>query len=775
MIKMNPLINRFYDMGFSIIPTGQDKRPVIQWKEYITRRATLPELNAWFVNGNNPAVICGEISNNLVIIDCDDPHVSELLQIETLTVKTPSGGKHLYVYSKTMPDKQQAYRGYALDIQANKAYALMPGAKTDKGEYIIIKDVPIKSFENIIEYLDTKLTPIHEERETDLQSFKKKVGTDIISKWVKFEVEGHNYKQGKCPFHGDNDPSFTVYDSGYNCFGCGEHGDVIDFVMKIERIDFKAAINMIADIVGFKPPELKGSSLNPEMRSKYLVTDLANSERFVFMYKEQIIFVSEWQKWLNWNGKIWEEQPDESMYQHAQKTVMQMYKTIPLISNEYDRREFAESVPKCESVAKIKGMLELSKAYLLEKSESFDKDSMCFVVDNGVINLNTLTLEPHDRARKVTKMSHIVYDPNAKCPKWEADIDKAFKGNKETIRFYQKAIGYSMTGSMKEQCFFIQWGNGANLKSTLTDVTSYIMGDYSQEMSIETIQSKDRNNQGACPELAILAGARFVRTGENNDKFKLSEGLIKQMTAGNDGKITCRKLYENDSSYMAEFKLWIATNHKPQIKGTDYAIWRRVKMIPFTYTITEAEKIPDYHKIIIAEESSGVLNWMLEGVRLWKLEGLGTCPDVEEATTKFRTENDTIQQFINECCDMRGNFTVPSQELYKAYLTFCEELGEPYLTQRDLKTKLEEKGFNHKKGRRTNEYCGLKMKSENTNSNESVEDCGGKNPKSPKEDFLREGMFFGSTNLHTKTTHIENTHNIHTIYYYEHGKKYIPT
>jgi len=132
---MNPLINRFYDMGFLIIPTGADKKPLIQWKDYQTRRATLPELTTWFSNGNNPAVICGAISDNLVIIDCDDPHVSNLLQIDTFTVRTPSGGIHLYTKSKVIPEKQQAYRGYALDIQADKSYALLPGSKTDKGEY----------------------------------------------------------------------------------------------------------------------------------------------------------------------------------------------------------------------------------------------------------------------------------------------------------------------------------------------------------------------------------------------------------------------------------------------------------------------------------------------------------------------------------------------------------------------------------------------------------------------------------------------------------------
>jgi len=133
-------------------------------------------------------------------------------------------------------------------------------------------------------------------------------------------------------------------------------------------------------------------------------------------------------------------------------------------------------------------------------------------------------------------------------------------------------------------------------------------------------------------------------------------------------------------------------------------------MIPFTYTITESEKIPDYHKIIISEEAAGVLNWMLEGVKLWKEEGLGSCPDVEEATNKFRTENDTIQQFINECCDVRGNFTVPSQELYNAYFGFCDELGELHLTKQEFKGKIEEKGFEHKKGMKTKSYIGLRLK-----------------------------------------------------------------
>lgn len=486
------------------------------------------------------------------------------------------------------------------------------------------------------------------------------------------------------------------------------------------------------------------------LRSKYLVTDLANAERFVKKYKGDVLFISAWQKWVVWNGKVWEVMPLESMHELAHAVIMGMYNEIPTIRDDNNRAFFAKNVPKCESGVKIEGMLGESKPYLLEKPENFDTNQMMFVVSNGVLNLETLQLEPHDKQRRVMKMSNIVYEPTAKCPKWDDTLLKAFRGNQETIRFFQKACGYSMSGSQKEQCMFIQWGEGANMKSTTQEVISYIMGSYSQEMAISTIQEKDRNNHGANPELAVLAGSRFVRTGENNESFKLSEGLIKQITSGNDGKITCRKLYENDSSFIVEFKLWVSTNHKPQIKGTDYAIWRRVRLIPYLYTVPINERIQDYHKVIIKEESSGILNWMLEGLRLWKLEGLGTCPEVEEATNAFRVENDTIQRFINECCDVRGNYSVGSQQLYDVYVNdFCIENGEQPLQTPRFKEKLEEKGFKQTRKNKGILYIGIKIKGEYDMAGLNVYDRVGEKHNLPKNDVPREFRLNAYTVLHT--------------------------
>jgi hypothetical protein len=253
---MNDILKRFYDTGFSLFPVGQGKRPLIPWEGYKHKRADWVTIQGWgnMYHACNWAVVCGAVSGGLTILDCDDPKIVDLLRIDTLTVQTPSGGRHLYVRSNKIPEKEQAHKGYALDVQGERSYALIPPSTSDQGVYTIVKDVPIKEYEDIISYIDGKLVAISENRGREIDRFKQDVGTGLIESWVSKKGVGHNYWMGICPFHADSDPSFTVYDNGYYCFGCGEHGDVIDFVMKNERLDFKSALKRLSELSGVPVP-----------------------------------------------------------------------------------------------------------------------------------------------------------------------------------------------------------------------------------------------------------------------------------------------------------------------------------------------------------------------------------------------------------------------------------------------------------------------------------------------------------------------------------------
>ena len=143
----------------------------------------------------------------------------------------------------------------------------------------------------------------------------------------------------------------------------------------------------------------------------------------------------------------------------------------------------------------------------------------------------------------------------------------------------------ALTGSTAEQCAFFLYGTGRNGKSTFIDVIRELFGDYARNIQPETIMV--RNNNAINSDIARLKGARLVTTVEPNEGLKLNEGLLKQLTGGDI--ITARKLYAEEFEFKAEFKLWMATNHKPIIRGTDLGIWRRVHMIPFTVVIPENE------------------------------------------------------------------------------------------------------------------------------------------------------------------------------------------
>jgi len=266
--------DRWIDEGFQLIPLNSQCHPLKSWKEAMEERPEREKLRKELKMTRNAAVVCGRVSGNLVVLDCDDPRIAEKLELETLTVRTPSSGLHLYVRSQRVPEKKQGYNEYALDVQGERSYAIAPPSERKgvegkpDGRYEIVKDLPIREFEDILEYLDEKLPPITEEREINVERFKDEIGTEILKEWVTPECSGHGYWQGRCPFHNERNPSFTVYRDGYYCYGCGRHGDIIAFVMEHESVGFREAIQILSEKTGVPPPTATKKSRKEKRQNK---------------------------------------------------------------------------------------------------------------------------------------------------------------------------------------------------------------------------------------------------------------------------------------------------------------------------------------------------------------------------------------------------------------------------------------------------------------------------------------------------------------------------
>ena len=255
---------------------------------------------------------------------------------------------------------------------------------------------------------------------------------------------------------------------------------------------------------------------------------------------------------------------------------------------------------------------------------------------------------------------------------WLEFLDQIFDGDQDLIDYLQRAIGYSLSGSTVEQMMFILYGNGRNGKSVFLDVIKEIFGSYTLNIQPQTIMVKAMSG-GANSDIARLQGARLVTTTEPNDGMRFDEGLVKQITGGDE--ITARFLYGDEFDFKPELKLWMATNHKPIIRGTDDGIWRRMAIIPFKV------QIPKYavDKQLTAKlkrELKAILNWAVEGYQMWQAIGLAEPKTVAEQRDSYRKEMDPVEAFIEERCIRDADEREKSSELYQSYKEWATSNGE---------------------------------------------------------------------------------------------------
>jgi putative DNA primase/helicase len=262
------------------------------------------------------------------------------------------------------------------------------------------------------------------------------------------------------------------------------------------------------------------------------------------------------------------------------------------------------------------------------------------------------------------------------------------RGNQDLIEFLQRAVGYSLTGDVSEQCLFLLYGTGANGKSVFVKTAGRLLGEYATVTPFETLLV--RRGEGPRDDIADLRGARFVSAIEAEEGQRLAESLVKALTG--DDRIKARFLYSEFFSFEPSFKLWLAANHQPIIRGTDLAIWRRIRLVPFTVTIPEGEQNPHLAEGLV-EELPGILNWALAGCLEWQRDGLHQPDEVRQATALYRQESDPLAEFLGECCVVEDGRKSRFGELFSAYQRWAEANSEKPLSNRAFADRLTERGF----------------------------------------------------------------------------------
>ena len=431
--------------------------------------------------------------------------------------------------------------------------------------------------------------------------------------------------------------------------------------------------------------------INELENGKIQFTDTTNAERLMREHGEKIRYMPAWKKWLVWNGSYWEiDEGDAMVSGFALETIRNIHREMLKTSDHRERIEIEKFAMMSENGRRRKSCVEMASLIksLHVKSENLDNNPWLINCRNGTVNILTGEFAEHNQLDMITKIANVDYDPQADCPQWKQFIREIMDYKTELINFLQTASGWAITGDTREQTMFILFGSGANGKSTFLNTIMALLGDYAIATPTETFMRKTGDQ--ITNDIARLRGTRFVTTTEAEQGKRLSEPLIKKIT-GND-QMTARFLYGEFFNFKPTFKIFMATNHKPVIKGTDYGIWRRIKLIPFTTRIPVEKQDKELEEKLI-KEASGILNWLLEGVANWKREGLVAPDAVLNATDEYRGEMDVIGNFIKERCTANAGVSIRIRELYKAYSDWCDDNNEHPVSERFFSMRLKDMGY----------------------------------------------------------------------------------
>jgi len=441
----------------------------------------------------------------------------------------------------------------------------------------------------------------------------------------------------------------------------------------------------IADFLSWVRPNMR------EQRRHYMRTDLGNSERFVDAHRDRVLWCPARKSSLCWDGKryAWDERGEAVKLAHA--TARSIFHEAADTEDEDEQKAIAKWALASQNESRINAMLSQARPYLAVGMEELDRDPWLINCQNGTLDLRTGKLKDHDPADRITKIVPVDYDPDAPAPRFKRFLKEALVDD-AVIKFVKRYSGYTLTGITRERLLAILYGFGKNGKTTLVELLHEVLGDYARNTDVETLLIK--KYQGVGNDVAALKGARFVSAAEVEKGRRLAESKVKQLT-GRD-TVTARFLFGENFDFKPEFKLWLSTNNKPVIQGTDDAIWDRIRLIPFTQRFDGHKadpKLPDK----LRHEIAGVFAWMVEGCLEWQEHGLQEPKTVTEATKQYREEMDTLASFLDEVCVMGPHHRVLAEKLYQRYAMWCDDSGERKDPKKAFVARLEERGFERRR------------------------------------------------------------------------------
>lgn len=410
----------------------------------------------------------------------------------------------------------------------------------------------------------------------------------------------------------------------------------------------------------------------------YAWTDVGNKERLLRHWVGLIRYDAAL-GWHVWNERVWCGDVGAGVVRHRiEQVLVAMGKIVPsIVAGDEDLlKKWKVFCTKSASARMVRNVLDLAEAdpRVRTLSESWDADPWALNCANGLLDLRTGELRPHDPEALASSIANVVYDPDAQCPTWMACLER-WQPAQEVRDFLRRHAGYCLTGITSEQMVVFHHGDGGNGKSKYTGTLEKLLGGYARRIHFNALTDEKRGGGQATPELARLAGARLAISSEIVEGRALDEAALKDMTGGD--KVVARFLNQNPFEYYPQFKMVLYGNHKPRIKSQDEGIWRRLAQVPWDVKIPDEEKDPDLDKKLAAE-LPGILAWAVRGCLEWQRIGLAPPKLVQDASAAYREDENQIAAFVADCCVLQEGAWASSARLRAAYETWCKDVGEKY-------------------------------------------------------------------------------------------------
>jgi putative DNA primase/helicase len=447
--------------------------------------------------------------------------------------------------------------------------------------------------------------------------------------------------------------------------------------------------------------------LDPEAERPPEFTDEALALEFARTHSENLRYVAEWGKWLLWTGDHWRF--DDSLQVFNLSRHICRKASAKALSDLLPRlaRRVACALASAKTVSAVE-RLARSDRRLAATVDQWDRDPALLNTPDGVVDLRTGVLRPHERTDHCTKITAVgPAAPGTPCPMWMHFHQRVTNGDQDLIAFLRRMAGYALTGFTKEHALFFAYGTGRNGKGVFTNTLTGIMGTYAAVASMETFTASKTPQHPT--DLAMLRGARLVTAQETEEGRQWAESKIKTLTGGDP--VTARFMKKDFFTYQPQFKLLIAGNHKPGIRGVDEAIKARLNLIHFKVTIPPEERdrdLPDKLKT----EWAAILRWAIDGCLEWQQLGLDQPVSVRDATEEYLSQEDSIAIWLDECCVQQERARENTAELYASWKVWAERTGEQPGTSKRLSQAMQARGFTPKREPGTGKrgFDGIRLK-----------------------------------------------------------------